>query len=459
MSRNWSAELGFTQLEARHRLPSGLLEAVMQTESAGNPRAVSHAGAEGLFQFMPKTAAGYRVDPFNPQQSADGAARMYRDLLNQYDGNLHMALAAYNHGSRNLADKGITDMSPENFAKLPEETQKYIMKITKKMGVAGPEGVSVGGASSGATDTAAQEHRTSMLEGLGDGFGSFAMMILNLLLMVSAVVQRRSFDEVREEAYASIDSDPKLAKIFGRSDNGTQTPDSSSSVSRSGGGKSSGANDVTKDIGALHPAMRDSVRAVIDELAAMGVEVRVTETYRDPARQDALFAQGRTTDGPIVTNARGGSSYHNYAVAVDIVPVSVIGTKNWSPNHPHWAKVGEVVQRHGFTWGGNFSSITDKPHFQMQGISIAELRQLTASGRVDENGFVELPASVVARYQRGSQSLGSDQLASAAGKAQEATEALRRSAREVAEANPSEERIALSTPAAPAITRPQPALA
>ena len=61
-------QLGLAELEKQHSLPSGLLTAVMHAESAGNPNAVSKAGALGLFQFMPKTAKAYGINPLDPSK-------------------------------------------------------------------------------------------------------------------------------------------------------------------------------------------------------------------------------------------------------------------------------------------------------------------------------------------------------------------------------------------------------
>lgn len=117
--------LRLSELEAKHQLPPGLLAAVAQTESSWNPNAVSPKGAQGLFQFMPKTAESYGIDPRNPQQAAEGAARMYGDLLKQYGGDVKKALAAYNWGSGNIQRKGLENM--------PTETKDYIRKVTSAL--------------------------------------------------------------------------------------------------------------------------------------------------------------------------------------------------------------------------------------------------------------------------------------------------------------------------------------
>lgn len=121
----------FSSLEKKYNLPANLLHAVAMQESRMNPMAVSKAGAQGMFQFMPDTAKAYEIDPFDPYQSADGAARMYRDLLKQYNGDVELALAGYNWGSGNIQRKGMENM--------PEETRNYIKEVQQRMG-GGPIG-------------------------------------------------------------------------------------------------------------------------------------------------------------------------------------------------------------------------------------------------------------------------------------------------------------------------------
>ena len=108
---------------AKYDLDPALIRAVIQVESNRNPEAVSPAGAQGLMQLMPKTAAELGVtNPFDPAQSIEGGSRYLRQLLNRYQGNRRLALAAYNWGMGNLEKR------PEA---LPKETQHYILKVEK----------------------------------------------------------------------------------------------------------------------------------------------------------------------------------------------------------------------------------------------------------------------------------------------------------------------------------------
>lgn len=115
-----------TQLSAagaKYGVDPSLLQAVMDQESGGDPNATSPAGAEGLMQLMPSTAAGLGVtDPYDPTQAIDGGAQLLSGLLRRYDGNTSLALAAYNAGS------GAVD----KFGGVPPyaETQRYVENVS-----------------------------------------------------------------------------------------------------------------------------------------------------------------------------------------------------------------------------------------------------------------------------------------------------------------------------------------
>lgn len=120
---------GFSKID---RIPSDLVEAIIQVESGGDPKAVSPAGAQGLAQIMPETARdpGFGVDPvknpFDPEESRRFLGRYMAEMVNRYDGDYRAALVAYNWGVGN-ADKWLgRGGDAEN---LPTETQNYIKKL------------------------------------------------------------------------------------------------------------------------------------------------------------------------------------------------------------------------------------------------------------------------------------------------------------------------------------------
>lgn len=107
----------------RFNLSSELLHAVIRTESAYNPSAVSSAGAIGLMQLMPGTAARYKVgDIYDPEDNLRGGAQYLRDLLDMFDNDLRLALAGYNAGENAVIKYG---------RRIPPypETQKYVRKV------------------------------------------------------------------------------------------------------------------------------------------------------------------------------------------------------------------------------------------------------------------------------------------------------------------------------------------
>lgn len=119
----WRQDLQLERLEQEHRLPSGLMTAVMRQESAGDPTITSKAGAGGLFQFMPATALQYGIDPYNPQQAAPAAAKELSRLYRYYGGDLDKTLAGWNWGQGNVSRKGMGNM--------PEETKGFLANVKR----------------------------------------------------------------------------------------------------------------------------------------------------------------------------------------------------------------------------------------------------------------------------------------------------------------------------------------
>jgi len=106
----------------RHRMDPALVRAVIETESNWNPKAFSHKGAGGLMQLIPTTAQRYGAyDVFDPQQNIDAGVKYLRKLLERYNGNLDLALAAYNAG------EGAVDRA--HGVPSFRETRNYVQKV------------------------------------------------------------------------------------------------------------------------------------------------------------------------------------------------------------------------------------------------------------------------------------------------------------------------------------------
>lgn len=120
----------FSKLEALYKLPEGLLKSVAITESAGDPNAVSDAGAQGLFQIMPGTGKDLGLrgnDAFDPLKSAQAAAKYLSQLMKQNGGDLDKTLASYNWGIGNVQKYGM--------ALAPRETREYVPKVKSNLPV------------------------------------------------------------------------------------------------------------------------------------------------------------------------------------------------------------------------------------------------------------------------------------------------------------------------------------
>ncbi len=124
----------------------------------------------------------------------------------------------------------------------------------------------------------------------------------------------------------------------------------------------------------MHPAVRQEVRAMYAEICAAltGKAIcRFSYTLRTFDEQAALYSQGRTTPGKIVTNAKAGQSYHNYGLAFDICLIVDGKEASWDTlkdfdgdKVADWMEVVKICKSHGWSWGGDWKRFPDKPHFE-----------------------------------------------------------------------------------------------
>ena len=118
-----------------------------------------------------------------------------------------------------------------------------------------------------------------------------------------------------------------------------------------------------KKIEELDPSLQKPARKFIKSAASEGINLRITDGYRSIEDQDELYEQGRTKPGGKVTNAKGGDSFHNYKLAIDVVEIDKKGKAVWE--NKNWNRIGELGKQNGFEWGGDWKSFKDQPHFQI----------------------------------------------------------------------------------------------
>ena len=118
-----------------------------------------------------------------------------------------------------------------------------------------------------------------------------------------------------------------------------------------------------KTISTLLSEVQPFSRALVQKAAISGITIRIISGFRTYAEQDALYAQGRTQLGSIVTNAKGGYSNHNFGIAFD---VGVFEGSKYLPDSPKYKAVGALGIDLGLEWGGNWKTIVDQPHFQLR---------------------------------------------------------------------------------------------
>lgn len=134
-------------------------------------------------------------------------------------------------------------------------------------------------------------------------------------------------------------------------------------------------DSVTKQrIEQLHPKVRQEVETIIKEIDTKltgKAKVRISQGLRTKKEQDDLYAQGRTKPGKKVTNAKFGQSFHCYGLAVDIVLILNDKEASWDINKDwdndkkaDWIECVEVFTKYGWSWGGNWKTLKDYPHFE-----------------------------------------------------------------------------------------------
>lgn len=137
----------------------------------------------------------------------------------------------------------------------------------------------------------------------------------------------------------------------------------------------------------LHPRVQAYARNLVLKAAAIGITIKVISGLRSYAEQTALYAKGRTASGTKVTNAPAGYSNHNFGLAFD---VGVFEGARYLDESPKYKAIAPIGIDLGLTWGGNWKSIQDQPHFELrpawaadmpESAMLTELRRRKDSGR------------------------------------------------------------------------------
>ena len=124
-----------------------------------------------------------------------------------------------------------------------------------------------------------------------------------------------------------------------------------------------GRKRMSRDLDLLHPEMKRLCQLFVAECRKRGLIVGISQTWRSKAEQDALYAQGRTKPGSIVTNCRYPYSPHNWGLAFDIYRKD--GKGAYFDADGWFKKCGQVGKKLGLFWGGDFRSFVDQPHFEL----------------------------------------------------------------------------------------------
>ncbi|MET1013335.1 MAG: M15 family metallopeptidase [Paenisporosarcina sp.] len=132
----------------------------------------------------------------------------------------------------------------------------------------------------------------------------------------------------------------------------------------------------------LHKIVEEKSGKLVENADKLGIPILITDGFRSVESQNEIYGQGRTSDGSIVTYAKGGESYHNYGLAIDFALLNKDGSVSYDlqrdtngNGEADWFEVARLGKDLGFTWGGDWRGFKDYPHFEYTlGLSIHELQ-------------------------------------------------------------------------------------
>jgi len=115
----------------------------------------------------------------------------------------------------------------------------------------------------------------------------------------------------------------------------------------------------------VHPTLAAKIRQMATSL--LPVPLLVTRGLATWEEQQAIWDEGRTTPGAIVTKAQPGYSWHEFGLACDVCPLDMLGKPDWNVSHSDWVEILQLGLTLGLVEGACFHSIKDNPHFQLTG--------------------------------------------------------------------------------------------
>uniref|UniRef100_UPI0025F6DA74 M15 family metallopeptidase n=1 Tax=uncultured Gilliamella sp. TaxID=1193505 RepID=UPI0025F6DA74 len=145
-------------------------------------------------------------------------------------------------------------------------------------------------------------------------------------------------------------------------------------------------------IALLHPAIRqNAINFINDVESSLNVQLRVTDGYRTIEEQNKLYDQGRKNPGPIVTKVKGGYSFHNYGLAIDVVKILDKKAIYLDSTNPDMAEIVRIAKSYGSSWGGDWTTFKDYPHFEFKfGFTTTQLLEKYNNGDLNDEGYVNV---------------------------------------------------------------------
>ncbi|WP_141670636.1 M15 family metallopeptidase, partial [Gilliamella sp. Choc6-1] len=145
-------------------------------------------------------------------------------------------------------------------------------------------------------------------------------------------------------------------------------------------------------IALLHPRIRQHTLDFINDAESkLNLKLRVSDGYRSIEEQNKLYDKGRKNSDPIVTKVKGGYSFHNYGLAIDVVEILDKKAIYFDNKHPKIKEIVEIAKSYGFLWGGDWVTFKDYPHFEFRyGFTTTQLLKKYNAGDIDDEGYVNI---------------------------------------------------------------------